>query len=122
MPVKSNIEFGSGSLYFKGLDEPIPVSEGLAEIETEFADDQEYIKLSQEPIEFTFDNVEFPRDCVLVKYNECGYKFPVTEFYTLLYGTGSWVCPQCALKKAVEDARKRSNRWNIDVYTARLLI
>lgn len=111
MPVRSNIEFGSGSLYFKGLDEPIPVSEGQATYEEEFVDDKEpYIKISQEPVEFTFENVEFPRDWTLVKCNECGYEFPVTEFYALLYGTTSWVCPQCALKKVVEDARKRSNK------------
>jgi hypothetical protein len=29
MPVKSNIEFGSGSLYFKGLDEPLEILEGF---------------------------------------------------------------------------------------------
>ena len=109
MPVKSNIEFGSGSLYFKGLDEPIPVTEGQATYEEEFADDKEYIKLSQEPIEFTFENVEFPRDWTLVKCNECGYGFPVTEFYALLYGANSWICPQCTLNKVKEDARKRSN-------------
>ena len=111
MPVRSNIEFGSASLYFKGLDEPIPVSEGQATYEEEFTDYQEpYIKISQEPIEFTLGNVEFPRDWVLAECKECGYEFPVTEIYALLYGTKGWVCPQCALKKIVEDARKRSEK------------
>ena len=73
MPVKSNIEFGSGSLYFKGLDEPIPVYDGEATYETEYADDQEpYIKLSTEPVEFTLGNVEIPRNWSLVRCNECG--------------------------------------------------
>ena len=110
MPVRSNIEFGSGSLYFKGLDEPFEILEGQATYEEEFADNKEYIKLSQKPVEFTFENVEFPRDWTLVKCNECGYEFPVTEFYALLYGANSWVCPQCAFKKVIEDTRKRSNK------------
>lgn len=109
MPVKSNVEFSSGTLYFKGLDEPIPISEGLATYETEYADDLKYIKMSQEPIEFTINNAEFARDWTLVKCTECGYEFPVTEFYALLYGPNSWICPQCALNKILEDAKKRSN-------------
>ena len=109
MPVKNNIEFSSGTLYFKGLDEPVPVSEGQATYEEEFADVKEYLKLSQEPIEFTLDNIEFPREWTLVKCSECGYNFPVTELYVLLHGTDNWICPQCALNKVIEDTRKRSN-------------
>lgn len=108
MPVKSNIEFGSGSLYFKGLDESIPVSEGLTEIETEFADDQEYIKLSSEPIEFTLENAEFTKGWTLTKCRVCGYEFPITNLYNMLYGFSGWLCPRCTFIKRLEEARKRS--------------
>lgn len=106
MPFRSNIEFGSGSLYFKGLDEPIPVSERLAMYEEEFADDLEYIKLSQEPIEFILDNAEFPRGWVLTKCRQCGYEFPITEIYNLLYGSSCWLCPKCTFIKRLEEAKK----------------
>ena len=108
MPVKSNIEFGSGTLYFKGLDEPIPVSEGQSTYEEEFADDQEYIKLSSEPVEFTLENAEFPREWVLTKCRECGYEFPITNFYNLLYGFSGCLCPRCTFIKRMDDF-KRSN-------------
>lgn len=108
MPVKSNIEFGSGSLYFKGLDEPIPISDGEATYEPEYADDQEpYIKISQEPIEFTLENVEFPRGWTLAECRECGYKFPITDYYALLYGTKGWLCQRCTFIKQI-DKLKRS--------------
>ena len=108
MPVRSNIEFGSGSLYFKDLDEPIPVSEGRATYETEWADDREYIKLSQEPIEFTMENAEFTKGWTLTECRECGYEFPITNLYNLLYGSTGWLCPRCTFIKRLEEARKRS--------------
>ena len=110
MPVRSNIELGSGSLYFKGLDEPIPVSDGQATYETEWADDQEYIKLSSEPIEFTLENAEFPKGWTLTECIECGYEFPITNLYNMLYGSSGWLCPRCTFIKRLEEARKKSNK------------
>lgn len=110
MPVESNVEFGNGRLYIKGLDEPLEIYEGEATYETEYADDQEpYIKISQEPVTFTLDSFAFPRGWVLTKCKECGYEFPITELYSLLYGTKGWSCPRCTFIKRLEDARKRSN-------------
>ena len=109
MPVKSNIELGSGSLYFKGLDEPLEILEGQATYEEEFADNKEYIKLSQEPIEFTMENAEFPKGWTLTKCRVCGYEFPITNLYNLLYGSSGWLCPRCTFIKRVEEVRKRSN-------------
>lgn len=111
MPVKSNIELGSGQIYFKGLDESLEVLEGSiteATDDIEWADDQEpVIRLSTEPVELTINNAEFARDWTIVKCRECGYGFPVTEMYALLYGTNSWVCPRCALNRIREAARSR---------------
>jgi hypothetical protein len=110
MPPKNAIELSEGRLYISGINEPIPVYDGEATYEPEYADDQEpYIKLSQEPIEFTCENVEFARGWTLAECKECGYQFPVTDYYALLYGTKGWVCPKCTLNKVIEDARKRSN-------------
>jgi predicted Zn-ribbon and HTH transcriptional regulator len=109
MPPKSTIELSEGRLYFNGLYEPLEVVGGSVTDEAEWADDQKpYIKNVLEPVEFTIDNVEFAREWVLAECKECGYKFPVTEFYALLWGTKGWVCPKCALKKVIEDARKRA--------------
>lgn len=69
----------------------------------------EYIKLSQEPIEFTFENAEFPKGWILTKCRECGYEFPVTNLYNLLYGSSGWLCPRCTFIKRLEEI-KRSNR------------
>lgn len=108
MPPKSNIELGSGQLYIQGLDEPFEVHDCEVTDETEWADDNEYIKFSQEPIELTLDNVERPRDWTLAECKYCGYKFPVSEWYAMLLGTTGWTCPSCVFDKAVQDARKRS--------------
>jgi hypothetical protein len=110
MPVKSNIEFSSGPLYFKGLDEPIPVSEGQATYEAEYADDLKYIKLSQEPIEFTLENAEFTKGWTLTECRECGYEFPITNLYNLLYGSSGWLCPRCTFIKRLEEMRERDNK------------
>lgn len=109
MPTKSNIELGNGRLYFKGLDKPLEILDGEIECEPEYAEDHEpYRKMSQEPIEFTLDNVEFTKNWSLVKCEECGYQFPVTDLYVLLCGTKGWICPGCKFKRIVEDVRKRS--------------
>lgn len=108
MPPKNTIELSTGSLYFTGVDEPLEVVDGSVTYEEEYAEDQEpYIKLSQEPVEFTLENAEFTKDWTLVECKECGYKFPVTELYTLLCGTKDWTCPRCIFNKAIEDARRR---------------
>lgn len=111
MPTKSNIELGSGMLYFAGVDEPVEVRECEIECrDEEFAEDVQYIrKLFEEPVEFTCESVEFNKSWTTVKCCECDYEFPVTELYALLNGTTGWRCPRCALKAALEDAKKRSN-------------
>ena len=108
MPLKDRIELGSGRLYFKGVDEPVEVCAGdMIFTDEEYADQVKYISLNPEP--FTFEcEAEFNRDWTLVECKECGYKFPVTELYALLYGPVGWTCPTCTLKKALEDARQRS--------------
>lgn len=107
MPVKSNIEFGSGTLYLKGIDEGWKVLEGLTTYEEEYAEDQEpCIKLSTEPVEFTFENAEFPKGWTLTKCRECRYEFPVTNLYNLLYGSSGWLCPRCTFIKRLEEAKK----------------
>lgn len=100
MPVKSNIELGSGQIYFKGMDESLEVLEGSiteATEDIEWADDQEpVIKFSSEPTEITIDNVEFGKDWTMVKCCKCGYDFPITMRYFLIYGAHGWACPVCA--------------------------
>lgn len=108
MPVESNIELGSGQIYFKGLDEPVEVYDCEVDEDIEWADDQTpVIRLSTEPVELTINNAEFARDWTIVKCRECGYGFPVTEMYALLYGTNSWRCPRCTLNRIREAARSR---------------
>ena len=109
MPVKSSIELGSGQLYFKGCDKPIPVEVGEFTTEEVWADDVKYIRSFEEPVTLTCESVEFNRNWTTVKCYECGYEFPVTELYVLLNGTTGWRCPRCALNAVLEDAKKRSN-------------
>lgn len=111
MPPKNTIELSEGRLYFNGLDEPLEVHDCEVRCEPEYADDQEpYIKNADlGPVTLTVDNVEFPREWVLVKCKRCGYEFPITEFYSLLYGTKDWTCPKCIFEKTLEDARKRAD-------------
>lgn len=108
MPVKDQIELGSGQLYFKGIDKPVPVEVGEFTTEEVWVDDVKYIRSFEEPVEFTCESVEFNKNWTTVKCMDCGYEFPVTEIHALLIGTTGWRCPRCALKAAIEDAKKRS--------------
>lgn len=104
----SNIELSSGSLYFKGMAEPLEVSDIEVTDESEWYDDNKpYIRFNQEPIEITLDNIERPRDWVLAECKECGYNFPISEWYSLLMGTKGWTCPRCTFNKRLEEARRR---------------
>ena len=107
MPVESNIELGSGHLYFKGIDNPIPVEVGEFTTEDAWADDTEYISMNTEPIEFEC-TAEFNRNWTLVKCCRCGSNMPVTEFWALLYGRNDWICPMCKYREAVIEALGRS--------------
>lgn len=108
MPPKSTIEFSEGSLYFKGIDEPIPVYDG--EMETELADDKEYIRsMNSEPVTLTCENVEMPRGWTLTRCRICGYKFPITELYEILYGSNGWLCPRCTFEKRMREIMGRGN-------------
>lgn len=82
MPPKDDIELGYRSLHIegKGLEEP-------------------YIVLPKD--------VRLVKGWTLAECKECGYKFPVTNYYALLLGTKGWTCPRCTFNKALEDARKR---------------
>ena len=108
MPVESNIELGSGHLYFDGEDEPFELGDGqIVSEEDVFADDMSYISMNTEPIEFEC-TAEFNRDWTLVKCCRCGDNMPVTEFWALLYGRNDWICPMCKYKEAVIEALRRS--------------
>ena len=109
MPPKNNIELGSGQIYFKGLDEPLEVSNGECTDETEYYDESKpYIVNTSEPITLELNDVEFPRGWQLAECKYCGYKFPVSDYYAILLGTTGWTCPRCVFNKSLEDARKRS--------------
>lgn len=102
----NNIELGLGQLYFKGLDESIevPGSEGKDDVEW-YDEEKPYIKLKQEPIELTLENVEYPRNWVLAECKTCGYKFPITELYAILLGSKGWTCSACAFEKQLKERR-----------------
>lgn len=107
MPVESNIELGSGHLYFNGADEPAEIRDAKIISDEEIADDGKHINLSTEPIEFEC-TAEFNRNWTLVKCCRCGSNMPVTEFWALLYGRNDWICPMCKYKEAVIEALRRS--------------
>lgn len=94
-PKESNIELGSGQIYFKGLDESFEVSEGQATDEIEWADDVKYFRKFEEPLELRCESVQYPKDWVLAECKYCGSKFPIVELYAMLYGTKGWSCPLC---------------------------
>lgn len=112
MPPKS-IELSSGRLYLTGLDESIPVSDCEGRDETEYADEQEHINISQESFEFTLENAEFQKGWALTKCRECRYEFPITTHYYLLYGSSGWLCPRCTFIKRLEETKKRSKNDSI---------
>lgn len=95
MPPKSNIELGSGQIYFNGLNESFEVSDVEATDEVEWADDVQYIRMFDEPVTLTCENVQYPRDWILAECKYCGRKFPIVELYAMLYGIKGWSCPLC---------------------------
>lgn len=99
MPVKNNIELGSGQLYYIGVDEslhPLDISEGAFTTEEKWAEDAEYLKLNK-PAEFTFKcyDLQINREWTLVYCKHCRQPFPIIEFDAIIYGTDSWTCPLC---------------------------
>jgi hypothetical protein len=108
MPVKDSIELGEGRLYFTDTDEGVDVKCGEISCVDEISeDDLKHMSIGSGPFEFTCQT-EFNNNWTTVKCKECGTDIPVTEFYTLLYGTVGWTCPRCTFNKAIEEARKRS--------------
>lgn len=113
MPPKTNnkIEFSSGSLYIKDLDEEFKVFNGEATYEDEYAeDDKPLVRLSAEPIEFTINDATFIRDWTTVKCKDCGCDIPVTQYYALTFGTKGWTCPGCKFWGVVTHARGGGKR------------
>lgn len=107
MPTKSNIELGSGQIYFKGLDESFDISD--AEGEIEFADDKEYVKINTGgEATFTCDSVQFNREWTLAYCKICRQPIPITMFDALTLGTTGWTCPLCTVKARM--ARKLQKR------------
>lgn len=110
MPVESSIELGSGTLYFNDSDEGIEVTGGeLTHTEEEWADDVKYIKNSFEPVEFECEMEYHPKDWTLVKCIDCGYEFPITNYYAVWNGVFGWRCPVCAAKARLK-TMIRTNR------------
>lgn len=100
MPPRNDIELNSGSIYFKGLDESFEAHDIENTDEVEWADSKHIIgKISSEPITITCEDVQMPREWVLAECKYCGYKFPVIEFYAMVFGTKGWTCPLCAYRK-----------------------
>lgn len=113
MPPKTNskIEFGSGSLYIKDLDQEFKVFDGEGTYEDEYAEDAEpIVRLSAEPIEFSINDATFIRDWTTVKCKDCGCDIPVTQYYALTFGTKGWVCPGCKFEEVVTHARGGGKR------------
>ena len=94
MPPKSNIELGSGQIYFKGLDESFDISD--VEGDTVFADDKEYVKIS-DVLEATIEcePMEINREWTLAYCKICRQPIPIIQFDAILYGTEGWTCPLC---------------------------
>lgn len=110
MPPVSNIKLGSGSIYFKGLNESFEAHDIETGDGIEWADDKQYIrKFDSTSITLTVNDVQMPREWTLAECKYCGYKFPVTTFYTMVFGTKNWTCPRClhAYQKSLEDVQYR---------------
>ena len=106
MPPKNNIELGCGQLYFKtpeGFSKPIDISHAEIETETEWADDQEYIKINNAS-EASFEcELQGSQEWVAVYCQECYQPIPVTMFYYLMHGATGWLCPCCAMRKRMRE-------------------
>lgn len=117
MPEKSNIELGSGTLYFNGSDEGIEVTGGeLTYTDIEGIDTPEYwenelrnIVWSTKPAEFECEMEYHPKDWTLVKCIDCGCEFPITNYYAVWTGVVGWRCPVCAAKERLK-TMIRTNR------------
>lgn len=101
MPPKSNIELGSGQIYFKGLDESFDISD--VEGEVEFADDSTPIPINgvKELMEATIEceSVQFNREWTLAYCKICRQPIPIIMFDALTLGTTGWTCPLCTVKE-----------------------
>ena len=53
------------------------------------------------------NDIQLPEDWTLAECKYCGYRFPVSNYYTILLGTKGWTCPRCAFNKTLHDARKK---------------
>lgn len=108
MPVESNVELGEGRLYIDGIEGSLEIRECEATYELDAPDDYQYINIPKVNEEFTFtcESTIFNRDWTLVSCSKCGYEFPVTKYYTLIYGRNMWLCPRCNLNR-----RLKSMEW-----------
>lgn len=96
MPPKSNIELGSGQIYFSGLDESFDIFEAVGEVE--FADDMEYIPKISDAKEATFEfDLQPSQEWTLVYCRNCHQPIPITLFKMLTYGPDGWTCPLCTM-------------------------
>lgn len=96
MPPKSNIELGSGKLYLTGLDESESVDISYENLKAEIeAYENEPIKI-RTANETTFEcELEPGHEWVLTYCRKCGWGFPITWRYALMYGFSGWICPKC---------------------------
>lgn len=93
MPPKSNIELGSGTFYLTGLDESEIEPSSISE--TEYADEYKPMKIrSAETATFECE-LEPGHEWVLTYCRKCGWGFPITWRYALMYGFSGWLCPKC---------------------------
>jgi hypothetical protein len=100
MSPKTNIELGSGQIYFKGLDESIDISDpGMFTTEETWADEMEYIPKISDAKEVTIEceSVEFNREWTLAYCKICRQPIPITQFDALTLGTTGWTCPLCTV-------------------------
>ena len=88
------LELSSGSLYFEDIDTPVTVRECDEDLERR-------IMSVQNPISITIHDVDISKDWTIVKCGTCGLGFPVTKFFSLIYGVNGWTCPGCTYCKAV---------------------
>lgn len=100
MPIENNIELGHGQIYFKGLDESVPLNISNVELDgdIEWADDKEYIKINT-PTGFTLtcDDLQISREWTLAYCRVCRQPIPITQFDALTLGTEGWTCPLCTM-------------------------